>query len=75
MRARVGTRIGTQMDYRAIIALGFVLVVLGVVLPWLMFMQIIPSTWALVFLSFIASMAGVILGVVGAAYYVRLHRK
>jgi hypothetical protein len=64
----------TRLDYRAILALGFVLVVLGVVLPWLMFMQIIRSTWALVFLSFTASMAGVILGVVGAAYYVRLRR-
>jgi hypothetical protein len=65
----------SRLDYRAILLLGFVLVLLGVVLPWLMFMQIIPSTWALVFLSFTASMAGVILGVVGAAYYVRLHRK
>jgi membrane-anchored protein YejM (alkaline phosphatase superfamily) len=63
------------MDYRAIFALGFFLVVLGVVLPWLMFLRIIQSTWVLVFLSFIASLAGVILGVVGAAYYVRLHRK
>jgi len=65
----------SRLDHRAILALGFVLVVVGVVLPWLMFLQIVRSTWALNFLSFTASMAGVILGVVGVAYYARLRRE
>ncbi len=64
-----------HLDYRVILALGFILVLLGAVLPWLMVLQTIRSTWALNFLSFASSLAGLILGVIGAAYYARLYRK
>jgi len=64
-----------RLDYRLMIGLGFVLVVLGVVLPWLMVMRIIQPTWFLSFLSFTASMAGIILGITGSVSYVRLRHR
>jgi len=54
---------------------GFGLSVLGVVLPFLMMIHIIQSTFFLNFFSFTASMSGLILGIAGAAQYVREHRK
>jgi len=64
-----------HLDYRAILLLGFVLVMTGAILPWLMVLHVIRSTWALNFLSFTASVAGLFLGAIGAAYYTRLHHK
>ena len=58
-------------DPRAIIALGFVLVLLGAVLPFLIVMQVLKSTIFLNFFAFAASFAGLMLGVIGAAFYVR----
>ncbi len=54
--------------------MGFVLVVLGAVLPFLMVMHIITSTLFLNFFSYTASVAGLLMGVVGSAYIVRYHR-
>ena len=56
------------------IAIGFVLVLLGFVLPFLMVLQIIPSSLIVSFLSYGASVAGLLLGLIGAAMYVRIHR-
>ena len=58
-------------DPRAIIALGFVLVLLGALLPFLIVMQVLESTIFLNFFAFTASFAGLMLGVIGAAFYVR----
>jgi hypothetical protein len=57
------------------IGIGFVLVLLGVVLPFLMVMRILPSTFFLNFFSFGASIFGLMLGMYGAATYVREHRR
>lgn len=57
-----------------IIAIGFVLVLLGFVLPFLMVVRVIPSTLFLSFLSYGTSIAGLFLGLIGAAMYVRIHR-
>jgi hypothetical protein len=54
---------------------GFGLSVMGVALPLLMLIHLLPSTIFLNFFSFTASMAGLMLGIGGAAQYVRLHRK
>ena len=62
-------------DYRLMFGLGFVLVLLGAIFPWLMVLGYIRSTFALNFGSFAASMVGLLLGVAGVAYYVRLRRK
>jgi len=58
-----------------IILIGFALAVLGVVLPFLMVLHILKSTFFLNFFSYAASLAGLILGVIGAAMYVRLKKK
>jgi len=64
-----------QLSGRAIILIGFVLVLLGVVLPFLIVIKVLASTFFLNFFSFTASVAGLFLGLIGAAYYVREHRK
>ncbi len=65
----------SRWDPRAIIALGFVLVLFGAAMPWLMVLQIVRSTFWLNFLSYAASVSGLFLGIVGAAFYVRLHKR
>ncbi|MBE0686631.1 MAG: hypothetical protein IH585_11600 [Anaerolineaceae bacterium] len=57
-----------------LIFIGFLLVLLGVVLPFLMVMKVIESTYFLNFFSFIISLIGVVIGVIGSAYYVRINR-
>ena len=58
----------------SLIVIGFVLSMLGVALPFLMVVHIIPSTFFLNFFSFGASMLGLILGIAGAALLVRGRR-
>ncbi len=52
---------------RAILIIGFVLVVIGCVVPFLMVMQMIPSNFVLAFLSYALSTLGLFLGVIGLA--------
>lgn len=58
-----------RLSGKQIIALGFVMVLLGAVVPWLMLPRIAvlqPSFW-LFFLSYGVSLTGLILGIIGAA--------
>ncbi len=57
------------------ILIGLFLVVLGVVLPLLMVLDILKSTFFLNFFSYGASLAGLFLGLIGAASYVREKRR
>ncbi len=57
------------------ILIGFVMVVLGALLPALMVMQILKSTFFLNFFSYTMSVAGLFLGIIGCAYFVRFHRR
>ncbi len=57
-----------------LILIGFVMVLLGAILPFLMVMKILPSTIFLNFLSYTVSVAGLFLGIVGSAYLVRYRR-
>lgn len=57
------------------IIIGFILVVVGVIVPLLMVLQLIEATFLLSFLSFAASVGGLFLGTIGAAYYMRDARK
>ena len=59
----------------SLIALGFLLSMMGVALPFLMLIHLIPSTFFLNFFSFTASMVGLMLGIIGVAMYVQHHRK
>jgi hypothetical protein len=58
-----------------IILIGFALAVLGIVLPFLMVLHIIESTFFLNFFSYGASLVGLFLGMIGSAYYMRQKRK
>jgi hypothetical protein len=57
------------------ILIGFALVVLGAVLPLLMVIHVLESTFFLNYFSYGASLVGLFLGVIGSAYYVRQKRK
>ncbi|HTP02483.1 MAG TPA: hypothetical protein VMJ64_14005 [Anaerolineales bacterium] len=59
----------------SLILIGFLLSVLGIALPFLMLIHIIPSTFFLNFLAFGAMLAGLSLGIIGAGSYYRQHRK
>jgi membrane associated rhomboid family serine protease len=60
-----------ELDPRAIIAIGFVLVLLGFVVPFLMVAGFIRPSLALSFASYAASIAGLFLGLIGGALYIR----
>jgi len=64
-----------HLDARAILAVGFVLVILGFILPLLEVLQILKSTLLLNFLSYAASVSGVFLGVIGTVYLIVRRRK
>jgi hypothetical protein len=58
------------------IVIGFILMVMGVVFPFLMVIKVLESTFFLNFFSYASSLVGMMLGIVGTAYYARLrHRK
>ncbi len=59
----------------SMILLGFILSLLGVALPFLMVIDVLPSTFFLNFFSFTVSLLGLFLGIIGASQYVRQHRK
>jgi hypothetical protein len=59
----------------SLILFGFLLSILGIALPFLMVVHIFPSTFFLNFFAFIASMTGLIMGIIGASLYIRTHRK
>lgn len=50
--------------------IAFVLLLAGACVPFLMMMRIIESTFFLNFLAYIASMGGLILGIIGVVLYV-----
>lgn len=60
---------------KRIIILGFFLVLFGFVVPFLMVLQIIQTGFLLSFLSYAASIAGLFLGIIGAASYIRLDKR
>lgn len=53
------------------IGLGFGLVVIGFLIPLLMTLRVIEAGFLLVFVGHGASVAGLLLGLLGAAQYVR----
>jgi len=63
-----------KMRGEYLILIGFVLVLLGAILPFLMVMKILPSTIFLNFFSYTVSVVGLFLGITGSAYIVRYRR-
>jgi hypothetical protein len=58
-----------------LIAIGLALMLIGWVLPLLMVVRVIESTYLLNFLSYGAQLVGLFLGVIGVATWSRLKRK
>lgn len=63
------------MEPTQMMIIGAVLLALGFVLPFLMLLQYIPSTFLLNFFAYGASLVGLVMGTIGAAMYARRHRK
>ncbi len=61
------------MESGKLMLIGVVLLILGFVVPFLMLLQVIPSTFFLNFFAYGASTVGLILGFLGIALYIR-HR-
>jgi len=59
---------------RFLLALGLILLFVGWIIPLLIIMRVIPSTFLLNFLSWGMSVAGLFLGFVGGAMWVRENR-
>lgn len=57
------------------IVTGLVLVVVGFIIPFLMTIGVMQPGFLLAFLSYAASMAGLFLGLIGAALYARERRR
>lgn len=63
------------MTPNRLLIIGLLLVLFGAVMPFLIVLGIVPSTFTLNFLSFAASVAGVFLGILGSAMVAgRRHR-
>jgi len=62
------------MNPKRFIIIGFFLVLIGFVAPFLMVMDILESTFFLNFLSYAASLGGLLMGIIGAAWNFRINR-
>jgi membrane associated rhomboid family serine protease len=60
---------------KRLILLGFLLSLFGFVAPFLIVLGVLESTFALNFISYGASVAGLFTGMLGAAMYTRVRRK
>jgi F0F1-type ATP synthase membrane subunit c/vacuolar-type H+-ATPase subunit K len=58
-----------------LIGIGFALVMIGFIIPLLMVMQVLQSTFFLNFLGYAASISGLMLGIIGTAMYASYNRK
>ena len=55
--------------------LGFIMLVVGFVLPFVMVLRIVEPTLFLNFFAYLVSLFGLIIGFVGVVQYGTLHRK
>ena len=62
------------MEPKNLIIIGFFLVLFGFVAPFLMILGVLESTLLLNFLSYTASIGGLFMDIIGAAWYVRVNR-
>ena len=60
---------------RTFILVGFLLVLTGFVLPFLMMLHIVETTFFLSFVSWGATASGLFLGLIGSVRYVRAKKK
>jgi hypothetical protein len=62
------------MNHKLLLVIGFFLVTLGMVLPYLMVIRFFEPTYFLSFMSWGATAGGMFLGLIGSAMYVRLKK-
>lgn len=60
---------------KKLIWIGFILLLIGVILPFLMILEIVKATFLLNFLAYGASVSGLFLGTLGAFSYAQANRK
>jgi len=60
---------------RLLLSLGLILMLLGILLPFLMLIHIVESTFFLNFFSWGASVGGLFLGVIGVATWVKMRKE
>lgn len=58
-----------------ILVIGFFMVLFGFVGPFLMVLDILPTTYLLSFLSYGSSIGGLFLGIIGTASLVRIKKR
>jgi hypothetical protein len=58
-----------------LMVVGFFLMLAGVILPLLMVVKVLESTYFLNFFSYTASLVGMLMGTIGAAFYAVGRRK
>ena len=64
-----------DMPFNRVLLVSFLLVLIGAVLPFLIVLGVVPSTFFLNFLSYGLSTIGIFLAVIGVALYVGKERK
>ena len=65
----------TKLSPFQLVLLGFVLLVIGFILPFLMVLQLLESTLLWNFVAYLASFFGLIIGLIGIVTHTRLHQK
>lgn len=60
---------------RNLILIGLVLMLTGVILPLLMVIKVVESTFFWNFFAYISSTIGMIVGIIGVAFYARLNKQ
>jgi len=60
---------------RLLLSLGLILMILGVILPFLILIRVLESTFFLNFFSWGASVGGLFLGIIGVATWVRKRKE
>jgi hypothetical protein len=64
-----------QPNPALLMVLGFVLLVIGFILPFLMVLQLLESTLLLGFVAYLTSFGGLVLGLMGVVLYARTGRQ
>ena len=64
----------TRLSPRLLLSLGLILMILGILLPFLIVIHVLESTFFLNFFSWGASITGLSLGTIGFALYERIKR-
>ena len=60
---------------RLFVSLGLTLMLLGIILPFLMLIHVLESTFFLNFFSWGSSVGGLFMGIIGVATWVRTRRE